>query len=272
MAFWDKISSRGHVEDRRGLGGVAIGGASVTGLAIILLFNVLTGGDLTDVINQLPNVALQEQTAPSQEFDGEDSYELFASRVLGSANDKWKEVFAAQNLPYTEPRLVLFRTATDSSCGTAVSQVGPHYCPNDKTIYLDETFFEELTSKLGAQGGDVAEAYVIAHEAGHHAQNELGILETYSGGSNEISVLVELQADCFAGMWAHSIRGAGVFEQNEIQEAMDAAAAVGDDRIQQRTTGTVNAETWTHGSSAQRMEWFNKGYESGSLAACNTFN
>jgi predicted metalloprotease len=173
--------------------------------------------------------------------------------------------------------LVLFRTATNSACGTATSQIGPHYCPLDSTIYLDETFFDELTNRLGATGGDVAEAYVIAHEVGHHVQNELGIMnrvqtqqQALPSQANELSVQLELQADCFAGLWAHSIRDIGVFETNEIREAMDAAAAVGDDRIQERTQGYVNPENWTHGSSDQRVEWFNKGYQTGELSACNS--
>jgi len=270
MALWDKISSRGRVDDRRGMGPVAIGGAGLTGLAVLMLFDILTGGDLSDVLTQLPTNTFETQTTNSTEFEGEDSYEVFASSVLGSANDMWKRVFASQNLSYQEPTLVLFRDSTQSSCGGASSLYGPHYCPVDQTIYLDETFFEELTTRLGAQGGDVAEAYVIAHEVGHHAQNMLGLLST--GESNEQSIETELQADCFAGMWAYSIRDQGVFLPNEIQEAMDAAAAVGDDRIQQRTEGRVNPESWTHGSSEERLAWFTKGYESGSLASCNTAN
>ena len=148
-----------------------------------------------------------------------------------------------------------------------MSQVGPHYCSLDETIYLDETFFDELTEILGAQGGDVAEAYVIAHEVAHHAQNELGIFQR-AGDSQEAAINLELQADCFAGLWAYSIKDLGVFEQGEINEAIDAARSVGDDRIQQETTGRVNPEKWTHGSSAQRVQAFNTGYETGSLKSC----
>lgn len=190
----------------------------------------------------------------------------------------WSNLFAQTGDAYTPPKLVLFRSATASSCGTATSQVGPHYCPLDQTIYLDETFFEELTNRFGAQGGDVAEAYVIAHEVAHHAQNELQIMdkvqmrrESNPDEANDLSIKLELQADCFAGLWAYSIKDAGVFTQNEIYEAMDAASAVGDDRIQERTTGYSNPETWTHGSSAQRVNWFNKGYNSGQLSSCDTF-
>jgi uncharacterized protein len=272
MAFWDRLSSRGNVEDRRSMA-PAIGGISLTGVAVLLLINVLTGGEAGDILGQLQNLPAIDQQAPnSQEFEGEDSYERFASTVLGSNNDAWTEIFSGMGRIYEAPRLVLFRTATESGCGTATSQVGPHYCPVDGTIYLDETFFDELTTRLGAQGGDVAEAYVISHEVGHHAQNVLGIMEAMQqDGTNESSIRLELQADCFAGLWANSIRTQGVFETNEIREAMDAAAAVGDDRIQERVTGYVNPESWTHGSSDQRVEWFNRGYESGDFEQCNTF-
>lgn len=271
MALWDRISSRGQVEDRRGLAPVALGGLSLTGVAIVLLFNVLTGGDIGEVLGQLEDVAIepQQQVQPEQ-FQGEDPYEVFASTVLGSANDMWLQIFNEQNETYEPPRLVLFRNLTQSSCGNASSRVGPHYCPEDRTIYLDETFFDELTNRLGAKGGDVAEAYVIAHEVGHHVQHQLGILKEIE--TQEDAINLELQADCFAGLWAYSIKKAGVFEPGEIEEAMDAAAAVGDDRIQEKITGSVNPETWTHGSSQARTTWFNQGYEQGSVAACNTFN
>lgn len=267
MALWDKINSRGRIEDRRATPGVIGGGLGLTGLAIVLLLNFLGGGDLGDVLGQLQNVQLQPaQSYNAEDFEGADSYEVFTSQVLGSANDMWESAFAQSNLTYHEPTLVLFRNATSSACGGADSRVGPHYCPLDKTIYLDETFFDELTKRFGAEGGDVAEAYVIAHEVGHHVQNELGNLD--GEGSNEDSIRTELQADCFAGLWAYSIKNLGVFEQGEIHEAIDAAAAVGDDRIQSTVTGRVNPESWTHGSSAQRIESFNKGYDSGSIAQC----
>lgn len=280
MALWDKLSSRGNVEDRRSMA-PAVGGIGLTGVVLLVLFNYISGGDIGDVINQLDSVPIENtQSIDRKAFEGNDSYELFASTVLGSNNEMWQKTFSSNNRTYTAPKLVLFRTATESGCGTATSEVGPHYCPLDKTIYLDETFFEELTNRFGAQGGDVAEAYVIAHEVGHHAQNELGIMdevqaeqESNAGQANALSVQLELQADCFAGLWAHSVRDVGVFESDqEIQEAMDAAQAVGDDRIQERVTGYVNPERWTHGSSEQRLAWFNRGYESGSLSSCNTFN
>lgn len=280
MANWGNLGSRGHVEDRRAMAPAAIGGVSLTGIALYMLVTYLSGGDFTDVLNQLPATSVeQQQFQNTEEFAGQDQYEVFASTVLGSNNDMWYSLFSKSGKTYSEPKLVLFRTATQSSCGTATSQVGPHYCPIDQTIYLDETFFEELTNRFGAQGGDVAEAYVIAHEVAHHAQNQLGIMADVQsqqdrdpGQANELSVKLELQADCFAGLWANSIKDANVFTPGEIREAIDAAAAVGDDRIQEKVTGYTNPESWTHGSSEQRMGWFNKGYNTGQLAACDTFN
>lgn len=279
MALWDRISSRGNVEDRRGLAPI-VGGLSLTGVALLLLFNYLAGGDLTDVLSELNTIPLEKtQMVDTAQFEGADSYEVFASTVLGSNNDMWTVLFNQMGKTYTAPRLVLYRTATESACGTASSQVGPHYCPLDKTIYLDETFFEELQTRFGAQGGDVAEAYVIAHEAAHHAQNELGIMnevnelgQNVSQDSNQLSVKMELQADCFAGLWAYSVKDLGVFLPGELAEAIDAAAAVGDDRIQEKVAGYTNPETWTHGSSEQRVGWFNKGLETGNFAECDTFS
>ncbi len=273
MAIWDKIASRGHVEDRRSLA-PAVGGLGATGIVLYLLFSVLSGSEISapDILNQLNTLQPQaQQTQDPSEFQGADEYEVFASTVLGSNNELWNNEFSSQNKTYTPPKLVLFRTATTSSCGSATSEVGPHYCPLDQTIYLDETFFNELTTRFGAQGGDVAEAYVIAHEVGHHVQNVLGIMDE-TPKTNDASVKLELQADCFAGLWAHSIREMQILEPGEINEAIDAAEAVGDDRIQQKVEGYVNPESWTHGSSEQRKQWLNTGYTSGNYSSCNTFN
>lgn len=272
MALWDKLSSRGNVDDRRSMSPVGVGAVSLGGLALYVAANLLLGGeiDVGSVLNQLDDIQVsQQQNTNTTEFEGDDSYEVFASTVLGSNNDAWQDIFAKNNQTYNPPTLVLFRSATRSGCGTATSQVGPHYCPTDQTIYLDETFFEELRNRFGAKGGDVAEAYVIAHEVGHHIQNELGILDNARGSDSSINV--ELQADCFAGLWANSIRDEGVFLPGEIDEAMDAAAAVGDDRIQEKVTGQINPETWTHGSSEQRVSWFTRGFENGTLSSCETF-
>ena len=278
MAEWGKIGSRGNVEDRRGFGSVA-GGISLTGVVVLLLFNILTGGTPEDVLTQLNEIPVERQLGVSKEaFEGEDSYEVFASTVLGSNNEMWSRVFEKDGQTYTPPKLVLFRSATESGCGLSTSQVGPHYCPLDETIYLDETFFDELRNRFGAEGGDVAEAYVISHEVAHHAQNKLGIMSEASSLqeddpniANDISIKLELQADCFAGLWSNSIKELEVLNPGEIREAMDAAAAVGDDRVQERVTGQVNPENWTHGSSDQRVDWFNRGYESGVLSSCDTF-
>lgn len=268
MALWDKITSRGEVDDRRGLSGGALGGgAGLLVLGAAIIFNLLgvqiDPSTLQQVVSELQQTTVNQQDQPA-EFAGEDDYKVFVSRVIGSANDMWSQLIT----DYRPPRVVLFRGATSSGCGLASSTSGPHYCPADQTVYLDETFFAELKNQLGGSDEDVAQAYVLAHEVGHHAQNSLGLLR--SGGTNQQSVQTELQADCFAGLWAFSVKRLGVFENNEIQEAVLAAEAVGDDRIQQRSGQVVNPETWTHGSSEQRVQWFNIGYESGSVSSCDT--
>lgn len=276
MANWSKISSRGNVEDRRSLGPVAIRGISLTSIALVFFMNYLNGGSVEGGLNEVLNNVLQQQTQTEQnnedtsQFADNDPYEEFSSTVLGSNNEAWVNKFEDMGQYYEEPRLVLFRQATESTCGVATSQVGPHYCPADTTIYLDETFFDELTSRFGAQGGDVAQAYVISHEVGHHVQNLLGDLGRLSGGDNESSVAIELQADCYAGVWASTLKDDGIFEPGEIREAMDAAASVGDDRIQEKTQGYSNPETFTHGSSEEREAWFTKGYDTGDAEICDT--
>lgn len=273
MADWGKILNRGNVEDRRGSGPLIGGGIGVVGVVVILLFNILSGNpiDLSGILGQLESVS-DQSSLTNQDFAGADDYETFAATVLGSTNQFWRDTFANNDRTYVEPKLVLFRTATQSGCGVATSDVGPHYCPADQTIYIDETFFTELQQRFKAKGGDVAEAYVIAHEVGHHVQNLTGTLDTVQqqAGSNELSIAVELQADCYAGSWANSISHLNVFEPNEINEAIDAAAAVGDDRIQQSVTGQVSPETWTHGSSEQRVLWFTAGFSGGDPAVCTT--
>lgn len=282
MARWQKLGTRGNVTDRRGLGGpgIAVGGLGGVGLIIFLVISLLGGGSgLEDVLGQLATPA--QPVEQSADFEGLDDYELFTSTVLGSTDETWSTIFEGSGLTYQLPELILFRGSTDSACGVASSAVGPHYCPLNETIYLDETFFDELTTRFGAEGGDVAEAYVIAHEVGHHVQKRLGVMDqvqalqqqaSSQAEVNELSVQLELQADCFAGIWANSIRSEGVFLPGEINEALDAAAAVGDDRIQQAVTGQVSPESWTHGSSDQRVEWFTVGFDSGDPSACDTFS
>jgi len=262
---------------------MAATGVGGLGIIIALLVMFLGGGEgIDDVLGQLQVApAPADSGAQPEEFRGEDDYEVFASTVLGSTNDTWRAIFSANGLAYSEPTLVLFRDLTASACGGADSAVGPHYCPLDETIYLDETFFDELTGRFGAEGGDVAEAYVIAHEVAHHVQNELDIMDRVQAEqqalgrgeeANALSVSLELQADCFAGVWANSIADLGVFLPGEIDEAVDAAAAVGDDRIQETIEGRVTPENWTHGSSEQRVGWFNTGLDTGDPSRCDTFS
>lgn len=277
MALWDKISTRGDVEDRRGqaVSMLGLGGfGSILSIGILLFTLFSGGGDpstLNDVLSQLSQLQNVSQPVDTKQFEGDDSYEVFASKVIGSSNDSWSKIFSSSNKSYQAPKLVLFRNATQSGCGFASSQVGPHYCPNDQTIYLDETFFEELTNRFGAKGGDLAEAYVLAHEVGHHVQNLLGVLDQAQSASRNTAIAIELQADCYAGIWARSVAEAGVLEPTDISEAIDAAEAVGDDRIQESVQGQVTPETWTHGSSEDRKMWFQTGYGATSVSQCNTF-
>lgn len=269
MADWDKITSRGNIEDRRGIRG-GLASFSITGVLLVMGATYLMGGNPLDVLTQVDiEQVLTEQTPQdTTEFDGVDSYEEFVSQVLGSANEYWSVALPKLGVTYTAPKLVLFRDGTSSGCSGASSASGPHYCPADATIYLDETFFDELTNKLGATGGDVAEAYVIGHEVGHHIQNLTGTIDG-SARDNSDSIQIELQADCYAGLWAHSLRDKEVFAPNEITEAMNAAESVGDDRIQQKTEGQVHPESWTHGSSEQRLAAFTTGYETGDVNKCS---
>ena len=282
MALWDKIGSTGDVEDRRGMGAGGLALTGVGGLLVFLLFAFMGGGTgqngsvLEQVLNQVATQQSSQSAQQPAEFQGADQYETFTKKVLGSNNDTWSGIFAAQGQHYTPPRLVLFRQATQSGCGFASSAVGPHYCPEDQTIYLDETFFDELQRRYGGSSGDVAQAYVIAHEAGHHVQNLLGTMEKVdmsSGarGDGSGAVELELQADCYAGIWMHSLSAEGILQPGEIKQALAATAAVGDDHIQKTETGLANPETWTHGSSAERTRWFTAGYNTGKLVSCNTF-
>jgi predicted metalloprotease len=279
MAVWDNLGS-GNVEDRRGMGGIALGGGgAIVGIVVFLAMSFLGVEIDPALIDQLTSTSTGSSQQQPAEFQGKDSYESFASSVLGSTNTYWTKAFAdtGTSTQYKEPRLVLFRTATQSGCGVATSQVGPHYCSTDATIYLDETFFDVLT-QLGGSNGDVAQAYVIAHEVGHHVQNLDGTMQAVADnpnyertGENSLSVQLELQADCYAGLWAHSLKGKGVFDDGEINEPIKAAEAVGDDRVQAETQGTINPETWTHGSSADRVKAFNTGYDKGNLQTCKAY-
>ncbi|MFT4192532.1 MAG: neutral zinc metallopeptidase [Comamonas sp.] len=280
---WEDNRRSDNVEDRRGSGGggPVIGGRSI-GIGTIVI--ALVGGWVLGV-NPLTILSLlsggtpvvQQQNTPAQAPAGSDQMAQFVSTVLADTEDVWKEQFSAQGGTYSDPRLVLFSGATSTACGTGQSAMGPFYCPGDQRVYIDLSFYDQLKNQLGAPG-DFAQAYVIAHEVGHHVQNLLGItgkVDQMRGRVSEkdynaLSVKLELQADCFAGLWAkHSHI---TLEQGDLEEALNAAAKIGDDALQRAQTGQVVPDSFTHGSSAQRQRWFSQGYQSGSMKSCDTFS
>lgn len=255
---------------------MALGGGSI--IMLILVF-VLTGGDLGATLDMARNQAPTTQNVEYQATEREEELYQFSSTVFADLEDVWTEVFQENNLRYNLPKLVIYSGGVSTGCGTASSQVGPFYCGEDSTIYIDLEFYDKLKQQFDAPG-DFAFAYVIAHEVGHHVQNELGVLEqfhSYRGRIsqkefNELSVRVELQADYYAGLFAKHIQGKGYLESGDIEEAINAAGAVGDDTIQEKMTGRVQPDSFTHGSSEQRMRWFMNGLEDGSLEGGDTFN
>jgi uncharacterized protein len=254
-------------------GGLPIGvGGGGLALLVTILFVVLTGnvpgggGSGGGPLDAFPPA----QTTPTGSVaDPDATLADFSGRVFKDVDDAWAQIFQQAGRNYEHPRLVLFRQASNSACGGASSSVGPHYCPPDQTVYLDLSFFRELRDRFGASG-DFAHAYVIAHEVGHHVQNELGIMKKVE--NREDGIRLELQADCLAGVWGYTAEKRGLLDPGDTREALDAAAAVGDDRIQQQTQGRVTPENWTHGSSEQRMKWFTRGMNKGDPAACDTFS
>jgi uncharacterized protein len=270
MANWDKIQSDGEVEDRRGGSGVATGMGGVGAIVLIGAMLLFGGNADPEQIQQLLEQIQTTQTTSQGDFIDTKKYKQFAQKVIGSNNEVWTKELAKQGIKYNAPKLVLFRGATQSGCGGATSAVGPHYCPSDQTLYLDETFFEELTSRFGAKGGEVAEAYVMAHEIGHHVQQERGTFAKFDTSNNKTSVKVELQADCYAGVWAGNVSDQGIISESEIDQAIDAAGAVGDDRIQKSQGQKVNQESWTHGSSSDRKKWFLTGFQTKDSRECST--
>ena len=296
---WKRTGPSTQVEDRRGRGGrggglagrsfpggrVAGGGLGVIGLIIALLLggNVLGGGG-SGGFGVDTGLDPFDQAAPGDgnAFDGapdpDAQLEEFVTFVVEDVQQSWQEQFAAANRQYDVTTLVLFEGGVQTGCGSASSATGPFYCPTDSKVYLDLGFFRDLATRFGAPG-DFAQAYVVAHEFGHHVQNVLGVNEQVRRAqarnpddANELSVRLELQADCFAGVWAHSAYQEELLEPGDLEEGLDAAAGVGDDRIQREATGHVDPESFTHGTSEQRMEWFRKGYDTGEPDRCDTFS
>ncbi len=277
---WRGLESSSNVQDRRGMSrgraATGAGGLGIIGILIALFFGGGEGGGLGAALESLaaPQSTIA-QTIP--DGPGDDAFE-FVGAVLGTNETLWEGILASGGLQYRDAQLVLFSGSTQSGCGGATSQVGPHYCSLDETIYIDLGFFDELQTRFGASG-DFAQAYVISHEFAHHMLNVLGIsgqVQNLSqqdpGERNKLSVSLELQADCFAGVWANSMFQRGdVLEPGDIEEALSAAAAVGDDRIQSSVNGRIDPETWTHGSSEQRVDWFSAGYTTGDANQCDTF-
>jgi uncharacterized protein len=280
---WEDERESENVEDRRGQTprrGISLG---IGGLLAVLVISYVTGADPRRLLLLLSSGsspgAQSPAGAPAPTGPPSDKLGRFASVVLASTEDVWKDVFAQSGRSYRNPRLVLFSEAVESACGFTSSAVGPFYCPPDSKVYLDLSFFNELTERFGAPG-DFAQAYVIAHEVGHHVQNLLGIsdqvsrLQRRSGErqANAISVRLELQADCLAGVWGHHANAKQkLIEPGDVEEGLGAAAAIGDDRLQREAGRRVQPESFTHGSSADRVQWFKQGLERGSIEGCDTF-
>ncbi len=273
-----------NVEDRRGMGGrgLALGGGGI-GTLLLIVAVWLCGGDPSTLLDQLgggsaPVQQQQPQQAQNNQAQTDDE-KRFVSAVLKSTENVWNEILPQQaRVRYVEPKLVLFSNQTPSACGQASAATGPFYCPGDEKLYLDFGFFRELKTRFGAPG-DFAQAYVIAHEVGHYVQDLLGTMDKVTAAqqrasetqANQLSVRLELQADCYAGVWANYVQKKGLLEAGDVEEAMKAAASVGDDSIQKQSQGYVVPESFTHGSAQQRMSWFTKGFQSGNIRQCDTF-
>lgn len=267
----DRERTSSNVEDRRGRAfsgrNIGIGGIVI---ALVAMYFGIDPALLTNVVD--PQPATQGSAPPA-----DDPASQFVAKVLGSTEDVWNSTFQQAGGDYREPRLVLFSGATPTACGTGQSAIGPFYCPRDETIYIDLNFYEQLRQRLNAPG-DFAQAYVIAHEVGHHVQHLLGATAggNFAGdrqGANSHSVRLELQADCYAGVWASRADEARqILEQGDVEEALNAASAIGDDALQKQTQGTVVPDSFTHGTSQQRVKWFRQGLQTGDPAQCDTFN
>ena len=279
---WRQGRRSQNVEDRRGMRisrkGAAGGGIGILVLVIAALF---FGVDPSDFISQTtPTTTTRTTTGPGPSGGAQDELSQFVSVVLADTEDTWNALFRGMGRQYQEPKLVLFSDAVQSACGYASAAVGPFYCPRDQKVYVDLSFYSDLRNRFGAPG-DFAQAYVLAHEVGHHVQTLLGISEKVmslrnrmsKAEGNRLSVMQELQADCFAGLWAnHAHRARQILEKGDVEEALGAASAIGDDRLQRQGRGYVTPDSFTHGTSAQRVRWFRRGLESGDINQCNTFS
>lgn len=278
---WRNRSESGNIEDRRGQGG-GFGGAARGPAGILVLLVVLVAGyygvDLTPLLSesvqQGPATTEQYQPAPQEQ-----EMARFTSVILKTTEDYWGGYFRGQGGAYREPKLVLYTEATQTACGYGQSAMGPFYCPADQSVFIDLSFYRDMKNKLGG-GGDFAQGYVIAHEVGHHVQHLLGIdkkvRRLQAGASkteaNSLSVMMELQADCFAGVWGHGMERAGILEPGDLEAALKTAEAIGDDRLQKQSGGRVVPDSFTHGTSKQRYTWFKKGFDAGDPKVCDTFS
>lgn len=285
-----------NVEDRRGGGGVKAGGISILGLIVAFVAWKFFGVDpqqAYQATKQVTSAGATQSTAPTSLTPEQKEVSDFVGTVLADTEDTWTTIFQQQGAQYTAPKLKLFTGSTDSACGTAQSAMGPFYCPADQKVYIDTQFFKDMRQQMGISGeqnqselsakdeaGDFAQAYVIAHEVGHHVQNLLGISsqvqkarqQSSEAQGNQLSVRLELQADCFAGVWAnHTQQRTQFLEQGDVEEAMDAAQKIGDDYLQKQARGYAVPDSFTHGTSQQRMQWFNTGLKSGDVNQCDTF-
>ncbi|MGD9773677.1 KPN_02809 family neutral zinc metallopeptidase [Diaphorobacter sp.] len=279
---WEGNRQSDNVEDRRSAGGGFRGGRSIgIGTIIVALigWGVFGINPLTTIGLLSDGSAPPAQQAPAQRPSGDDRQAVFVSTVLASTEDVWADLFQRGGAQYPMPKLVLFRGATPTACGTGQSAMGPFYCPGDHKVYLDLDFFDTMSRQLGAPG-EFARAYVIAHEVGHHIQTLVGTTAKVDGmrgrisqrDQNALSVRLELQADCYAGIWAHhSQQAKNWLERGDIESAVNAAEQIGDDKLQREATGTVRPDSFTHGSSAQRVRWFTQGFKTGNVQACDTF-
>lgn len=277
---WRDSGRSTNLEDRRGGGGRRAGGIGVVGIIAALVISFVTGVNPLQVLGVMQQTGVGGSAATAEapiEDAAEEPMVRFLSAALDDAQIMWRRILTEQGKPYRDAKLVLFRQQVSSACGNASSAMGPFYCPGDEKVYIDLEFYEQLARGYGAPG-DFAQVYVLAHEIGHHVQHVLGTNAavrraqgTDPGQENALSVAMELQADCYAGVWAHQVARRGDLEAGDIEEGLGAAAAVGDDRLQKQARGEVDPESFTHESSAQRMQWFKAGFDTGDPGRCDTF-